>query len=263
MMLRYKGESKERTYTVATQTVKSSKDVMCQTLSEIPDKMLMLDVAIQTVEREELSSARKVKIKLEDSGHVEPDNNPLTIQELLEAAMVNIVDNKYPCQVCDATFPSLFNVKTHILEEHFNKGEQVKKAKVPIKSAKRKCLRKIKKRKLTFQKKPWCNYCWIKFKNIKEYQLHRKACHPNLILKKKTSFPNESTVTGKSMKRTISVVYKDEEGDEILDVKRSKYEDCDDGKISPMKYNKSNSVLNKREKRKQIRLFREDAPKKS
>ena len=63
------------------------------------------------------------------------------------------------------------------------------------------------------------------------------------------------------MKRTISVVNKDEEGDEILDVKRSKSEDCDDGKISPMKYNKSNSVLNKREKRKQIRLFREDAPK--
>ena len=39
------------------------------------------------------------------------------------------------------------------------------------------------KKKFTAKKKPWCNYCWLKFNDIKQYQLHRKTLHPNLATK--------------------------------------------------------------------------------
>ena len=58
------------------------------------------------------------------------------------------------------------------------------KQELPFKSKKKFIKRKYKK--ITHSKKPWCNYCWIKFKNVKEYREHREIC-PN-----KPS-PNNST----------------------------------------------------------------------
>jgi hypothetical protein len=42
----------------------------------------------------------------------------------------------------------------------------------------------LKKNKFSSKKKPWCNYCWIKFKDMKAYQRHRQILHPKLIKSK-------------------------------------------------------------------------------
>ena len=197
-----------KTNSSSTQTKISTCDAMSQTISSVHGSMLMLDAAVQTIcETEEFDAVPKVKIKLESEmeNKLSSVENANKMRQLLEAAMQDRVGNEYPCQLCQAKFTNLYGVKTHILETHENFGvinaplressplsdsstTETFKSQSDIKgSENRGSLFKLgknlkkKKKKLSNKKKPWCNFCWIKFKDVKQYQRHRQILHPELV----------------------------------------------------------------------------------
>ena len=137
---------------------------------------------------------------------------------------------EYPCRLCNEKCPNLYGVKLHILECHEDYvGEQEVKTenqnvKHELKTKKKLFKRKFKR--ITHSKKPWCNYCWIKFKNVKEYREHREIC-PN---KPSLTNPLNQTATLKSVrtnnemesfsqnKSPIKIETKVDEGKEITDL---------------------------------------------
>ena len=124
-MLRHRNTLKS--YASTTQTETSLQDAFSQTLSEINEKVLMLDVAVQTVETHlEPVSVPHQRLKEEDgppeSVKMEAESESTkNIQELLEAAMMSRVDTEYPCNICQKQFSSLYDVKLHLIESHDEK----------------------------------------------------------------------------------------------------------------------------------------------
>ena len=263
IMLRYRDTLKS--YSSTTQTENCLQDAFSQTLSEVNEKVLMLDVAVQTLETHlEPDSLPPQKVKQEDGGPEqvkgEGEGEPeLTqnIQELLEAAMMSRVDNEYPCNICQIQFSSLYDVKLHLIESHkemkhdsdsrlFNNNNLTKKKK----------FKKIKRRKLTAKKKPWCNYCWLKFKDFKQYQLHKKKFHPNLATKPalvtSTSTAETYSQPNEGEPKTVNFHDKGEEGEEIVDRPVLNVE-SNYSKSPLIKYERVNSN-DRNQKRKQISL---------
>merc|ERR1712183_337723 len=95
-----------------------------------------------------------------------------------------------PCQLCEAKFSNLYGVKTHIVETHENfnefnvslrEGSPLSDSSMSSLNPQTKKLKNIKKNKFSSKKKPWCNFCWIKFRDMKSYQRHRQTLHPTLV----------------------------------------------------------------------------------
>ena len=222
----------------------------------------MLDAAIQTVgdmEEDQVGEhpppPPRVTIKLENVA-AEDDSTAApqdSIQDLLEAAMSNMADNEYPCPLCGHKFPSLFNLRNHIIGTHQsssnnrNVGRKLKR-------------RKVKKNLLTAKKKPWCNFCWIKFNDLKQYQLHKRTLHPNLSMKTfkeaQNSRKGKSVVKRKLKQRIalhskkVSILDKDEEGEKIVDLDKINTQNI--VRLSPLKYSQSIASTYKLEKRRSI-----------
>ena len=229
IMLRYRNTLKS--YSSTTQTENSLQDAFSQTLSEIKEKVLTLDVAVQTLETHlEPDSVPPQRIKQEDGEtesakmETEPESSK-NIQDLLEAAMMSRVDNEYPCNLCQKTFSSLYDVKLHLIESHEEKKHNSDTQSRIIKNnnflIKKKKFKKMKK-KFTAKKKPWCNYCWLKFKDIKQYRLHKKTLHPNLASQAPalvTTAPTTETDRQPSAgePKTVNLHDKGDEGEEIVD----------------------------------------------
>lgn len=151
-------------------------------LEAVAARVLTLDVAVQTIATEgEFDVKPRVKIKSERRGTVETAR---VLGELLEGAVQGRVGSQYPCPACSQTFNSLYAVKLHALESHQAgqaglgaiAGGRLVTKRIPLMKKKRK------KKGLVSKKKPWCNYCWIKFKDQTSYQQHRRAVHPELVL---------------------------------------------------------------------------------
>ena len=87
---------------------------------------------------------------------------------------------------------------------------------------------KRKHKKITHSKKPWCNYCWIKFKNVKEHREHREICpnKPSLNSTLNQIVPENRTESALSSrcKSPIKIETKVDEGKEITDLHRSSIE---------------------------------------
>ena len=140
-------------------------------------------------------------------------------------------------RLCNKKCPNLYGVKIHILECHEDfVGEQqdVKaenesvKQELPFKSKKKVFKRKFKR--ITHSKKPWCNYCWIKFKNVKEHREHREICpnkpSPNTSINQLDTERDamlinetESAILSRC-KSPIKIETKVDEGKEITDLHR-------------------------------------------
>ena len=207
-------------YSSQTQTENLQKDAFCQTLSEATEKALLLDVAVQTLEShlEQSEPFPPNEGRLEQVKREEESDSPKNIRELLEAAMMNRVDNEYPCNICQKKFSSLYDVKVHLIAHDQNNDNFKKESNLPSTAniPKNRKSKKTKRTKLTSKKKPWCNYCWIKFKNMKQYTLHKKALHPNLPARNLIYDKNHVASTV-SESKTVNLHDKDDEGDEIVD----------------------------------------------
>ena len=263
IMLRYKNTLKS--YSSTTQTENSLQDAFSQTLSEINEKVLMLDVAVQTLETHLESDSFQPKIIKEEDGvpesakvEGEPESTK-NIQELLEVAMMSRVDNEYPCNICQKQFSSLYDVKLHLIESHEEKKHDSETQSSILNNnnlIKKKKIKKIKRKKFTAKKKPWCNYCWLKFKDFKQYQLHRKKFHSNLATQPAPVTTATTTETDsqptKGEAKTVNLHDKGDEGEEIVDRPVLNVEsNC--SKSPVIKYERLDSS-DRNQKRKQISL---------
>ena len=266
IMLRHRNTLKS--YSSTTQTETSLQDAFSQTLSEINEKVLMLDVAVQTLEshlepdsvppqrlKEECGPPESVKMKAESESE-----STKNIQELLEAAMISRVDTEYPCNICQKQFSSLYQVKLHLIESHdekkHNSNTQPSINNNNNNLTRKKKIKKMKK-KFTAKKKPWCNYCWLKFKDIKQYQLHRKTLHPNLstqpgpVTTATTTEPDSQPREGEP--KTVSLHDKGEEGEEIVDRPVVLNVESSSSKVPLIKYERGDST-GRNQKRRLISL---------
>ena len=143
----------------------------------------------------------------------------LRMGQLLQFAAQGMVGQEYPCKLCDQKFITLYGVKLHILETHEDfVGRQRKESKGSLSGKKKLGMKKRGHKKLTHTKKPWCNYCWIKFKDHKEHIEHRMVC-PN---KPQALSPGEPLTSEKQeitlSKSPIKIETKVNEGNEITDL---------------------------------------------
>ena len=268
-MLRHRNTLKS--YASTTQTETSLQDAFSQTLSEINEKVLMLDVAVQTVEthlepvsvphqrlKEEDGPPESVKMEAESES-----DSTKNIQELLEAAMVSRVDTEYPCNICQKQFSSLYDVKLHLIESHdekkHNSNNSINNNNNSL--TKKKKIKKMKK-KFTSKKKPWCNYCWLKFKDIKQYQLHRKTLHPNLATQPgpvTTTTTETDSQPSEGEAKTVNLHDKGDEGEEIVDRPVIINVESSCSKLPLIKYERGDST-DRHQKRRLISLSSQEEP---
>ena len=185
--------------------------------------------------------------------------------QLLEFAAQCMTGQDYPCKLCPTKCTNLYAVKIHILECHEDfvgdqkdeavKDEVVKDTKENVLKVKRKFGKKHRRQKrITHSKKPWCNFCWIKFKNTQEYSEHRVIC-PN-----KPSSSSEHAVghiidgpVGVTCKNPVKIETKVDEGNEITDIHRT-YSDVQPKISTNMKTSKLNMVKTKHESDEKMQL---------
>ena len=219
-MLQYRDTLKS--YSSQTQTeIFQTVDAFTQTLNEMSKKAHMLDVAVQTLdthfEDTHPVTSLGVTLEVQEEGEEESESSK-NIQELLEAAMMSREDNEYPCKICQKKFSSLYDVKLHLIESHQEHNPFVKHESLLPNNLRQTKKKKIKKRsKFTSKKKPWCNYCWIKFKNTREYQLHKKALHTNLASRTPPIIVPTENDDASHESKTVNLHDKGEEGEEIVD----------------------------------------------
>lgn len=188
----------------------------------------MLDVSVQTLETHLEPDSVLVtppRIKKEDGNpeSLKPDGESESTKNIQD--MLSRVDNEYSCNICQKQFSSLCDVKLHLIESHKEKKHHSETQPSIYNNnnnhlRKKKKIKKMKK-KFTAKKKPWCNYCWLKFKDIKQYQLHRKTFHPNLATQASTvpitETDSQSREGEQKEHKTVSLLDKGEEGEEIVD----------------------------------------------
>ena len=157
---------------------------------------------------------------------------------------------EYPCKLCSQKFSNLYGVKLHILECHEDfVGQQVIKKERDL-GVRRMKMKHKRQKKITHTKKPWCNYCWIKFKTQKEYKDHRMACpnRPSGDSQEAATLLNapqtvENSACPKSPRGSLKIETKvDEEINVIKDIPAI---DTNPVPIRPLKVSKLNMVKSK------------------